>query len=134
PAQRLGDGRTVGHHPRAVDRASRLRGQLDEQRPRTVPVHPRGRPVRDGDDDHAGGGRPAHPDRRQWPALPPVFSSTRTSVTTASGSRALTMSTSPSAAVITQVSASISTPVRSAVRTVALMSTPLSTTVSATST
>ena len=50
------------------------------------------------------------------PVLPPVFSSTRTSLITAAGSIALTMSISASAATVTEVSASISTPVRSAVR------------------
>ena len=60
--------------------------------------------------------------------MPPVFSSTRTSVMTAAGSTALIMSMRASAATLTEVSASISTPVRSAVRAVAVMSTPSSVT------
>src|SRR5690606_36162632 len=69
---------------------------------------------------------PAHAGRTQSPERPPDLAVTRTSVTVASRSTALTMSMSASAATLTQVSASISTPVRSAVRTVALMSTPSS--------
>src|SRR5207248_2672287 len=62
------------------------------------------------------------------PVLPPVFSSTLTSVITAAGSIAFTMSISASAATVTEVSASISTPVRSAVRTVVAISTAFSVT------
>src|SRR4029450_4025372 len=64
-----------------------------------------------------------HLARCQSPDLPPVFDSSRTSVMTAAGSTAFTMSTTVSPATATQVRASISTPVRSAVRTVAVIST-----------
>ena len=57
------------------------------------------------------------------PALPPVLSTNRTSVSTAAGSTALTMSCSARPATATAVSASISTPVRPRVRAVAVIST-----------
>ena len=59
--------------------------------------------------------------RVQRPCLPPLFSSSRTSVRVAPGSTALIMSCSVSPATATAVSASISTPVRPVVVVVAVM-------------
>src|SRR5690349_14559078 len=160
PQRRL-DRVAVGDHPRPVHRAARLSQQRGQHGPRLVLVHPRRGPVRRGDDQRlhygsvsrsppgafkaapslvappsllspvaAGALRLAH--LRHGPVLPPSFHSTRTSVITAAGSMALTMSMRASAATDTEVSASISTPVRSAVRATAVMSTPSSVTVRST--
>src|SRR5690606_39565996 len=96
---------------------------LADQRPAPVLVDPGRGAVGSGDHQRAIGHA-----LLQSPDLPPVFSSTRTSVMTASLSTALTMSITVSAATETAVSASISTPVRSVVLTVAAISTASSAT------
>src|SRR5690606_14763761 len=120
------DGFAVGDDDGPVDGAADLREAGNQDRSRFIGINPGGRPVR-----HRHHQRPYH-DRLHSPVFPPVFSSTRMSVMTASGSTALTMSNSASAAVDTAVSASISTPVRSAVLTRAVTATPQSATSSVT--
>src|SRR5262249_11594651 len=133
PQRRL-DRLPVRHHQRAVHGKARLGQQPGEDRPGSVLVDPGGGPVghRHRERPHRTSSavvplRPAIPvpgyGRRQRPVLPPVFSSTRTALLTAARSSAFTMSISASAATATEVSASISAPVRSAVRTVAAIST-----------
>src|SRR6266487_4554928 len=116
-AERDFDGRPVGYHDRAVRFAARVAKQRGEHRAGGVGIDPGRGPVGDGNRQRADHGRV------QLPVLPPVFSSTMTSVITAAGSIALIMSISASAPTVTAVSASISTPVRSAVRVVTSIST-----------
>src|SRR5271169_23199 len=126
-AQRRLDRLAIRDDQRAVDRAARRAQRLGEHGAGLVRVHARRRPVR-----HRDRERPDHGSvlsgRRHGPVFPPSFHSTRTSVITAAGSMAFTMSISARAATDTEVSASISTPVRSAVRVMAVMSTPSSVT------
>src|SRR6185437_12942307 len=111
------DRRPVGYDHRVADLAAQLAQPGDEERPAGVGVHPGRRAV--GRDDHPG----LHSARSHSPVLPPSLRRTRTRVSDAAGSTALTMSISASPAAATAVSASISTPVRSAVLTATSMST-----------
>jgi len=107
----------VGYDGRCVHVESPALQGVHDQRAGRVVVHPGSGAVR----RHHDGRRERLGHRRYVPLLPPVFSSTRTSVITADLSTALTMSTTVRAATETAVSASISTPVRSVVRTEAVM-------------
>ena len=125
------DGVAVRHHhaarrPRSPSRRAPRRAS-GRRGPRRPPRRPGWRRSRRG---HASRRAPLiHGRQLRGPDLARRSSpSTRTSVIVVSLSTALTMSTSASAATATQVRASISTPVRSAVRTVAMMSTPSSAT------
>src|SRR5207248_5158814 len=123
-------GVTVGDDLRPVDSEPEALEAFRDQRAALVLVDAGGGAVGGRDDERAvgreqraaGRGVECHV-RLQSPDLPPVFSSTRTSVMTAPLSTALTMSITVSAATETAVRASISTPVRSVVFTVARIST-----------
>ena len=99
---------------------------VGQQVPGGVLALPPGAAVRLGDHRRTGAGRDGHEDLRQVPDRPPLFDSTWMSVIDADRSTALIMSRRARPAAATAVSASISTPVRSAVRVVAVISTPSS--------
>src|SRR5690606_16525991 len=115
------DGLIAVEAPRAQRR--------DEERTAPVLVDPLGGSRGAGDDDGAAGVLHDCPfsvasPSRQSPERPPDLATTRTSVMRACLSTALTISMRARAETATAVRASISMPVRSAVRTVAEMSTP----------